>query len=736
MSKLNRIPCAAAALAILASSQPMGAAAQQATALPELTVATPKAQGATLERPAVSKPAEPTPAPSPAPAQTRAPSRPAPSAAAPAAPAAPVEAAAGLEQTDTVGGVPTNTIGTQVTVVTAADLARQQTRHVVDALRSLPGVQVASTGSVGSLAQVRLRGAEGRHTRVMIDGIEANTTKDAEFDFSNLLADDIERIEIIRGPMSALYGAGALGGTINIITKRSAGPLTATLRTEGGSFGTKDIAGRIAAGNSQGYIALSGQWRQTGGFNVAPEGNENDGTRIGNFGLAAGYKLTPSARLDVTLRHTDKRAEYDEFGSNFFRAPFQTADDANNVLRDKNTLAGVTLAWDSFGGALTQEVKGTYAASKADNTYASFPGGLVGTSGTSSDKGERLTGSYAATLRMRAPGIGLEHSLTGLVDTRRETFTPFSALGFGIYDADGRTHTREQSGAGAEWRGTFNNRLTVTAGARHDLNDTFDDVTTWRASLSYAATELGLRPHASVGKGSKLPGLYDQFGPSTASFQPNPNLQAETSRGYDVGIEWTTWGGRALFDVTYFAHDLQDKISLGFDPVTFRSTTINASGISKRQGVEVSARLSLSAAVSLGLAYTYTNAEQPDGSPEFRRAPHTGRADLRYTSLDGKLTAGLAVAYTGTKLDKAFFVTPAFDFRSSSVALDPFWLVTLAASYRLQPNLELYGRVENALDQKYQEVYGYNTAGIAAFVGMKVTFGPGASTGPGVNSPR
>ncbi len=696
MSYLKSLPPALLAALLAAISQ---AQAQAPTELPPIMIAPPKVQGATLERAPVAKSAEP---------------------AAVAAPATPSNAAAAPAQ-DSIAGVPADTIGTQVSVVTGADLRQQQVRHVPDALRALPGVQISSSGSTGSLTQIRIRGADGRHTRVLIDGIEANTTTNGEFDFSNLLAEDIERLEIIRGPMSGLYGAGALGGVINIITRAAKGPLSLLLRTEVGSFGTKDVTARLAAGNDTSYVALSGQWRQIDGFNIAPTGSETDATRLTNFALRAGVKLTATAQLDITLRHSDKRAQYDDFGAVISRTPFLTADDANNVLRDTSTLAGIALKWDAQGGALTQEIKGSYTSFSASNRFDPLicPFGPCVVNHTS-DNGERVTGGYSVTYRFDTPAIGLKQAITGLVEARRETYTPFSDFGFGG-DGDGLKRTRTQASAAAEWRGTFGDRLTVTAGARQDNNDNFQDFTTWRSSLSYAWRELGLRPHGSIGTGVKLPGMYDQFGPNTQDYKANPLLKPETSLGWDAGIEATLLNGRAVVDVTYFRSTLADKITGfgGFDPTDFKSFTTNDVGESIRRGVEVSSRYLLSPAISLGLAYTYTDARRPDGTPEFRRAPHSGRADVRNSFADGRGTASLAVSYNGQTPDRVF---QPFYAATETFKLPHYWLVSAAVSYRLQPNLEIFGRVENALNSQHQEIYGYSAAGVAVYAGVKVTF--------------
>ena len=154
-------------------------------------------------------------------------------------------------------GVPIEQIGAAVTVVTRKDLENRQIRYAADALRSLPGVEVSQSGGIGNLTQVRIRGAEANQTLVLIDGVEANNPTDGEFDFSNLATADIERIEIIRGPMSGVYGSSAVGGVINIITRGGRGPLTFTARAEGGSFDTGGTTVGMSAGNDKGYFAIS-----------------------------------------------------------------------------------------------------------------------------------------------------------------------------------------------------------------------------------------------------------------------------------------------------------------------------------------------------------------------------------------------------------------------------------------------------------------------------------------------
>ena len=198
------------------------------------------------------------------------------------------EVAPGDATAEAAGGVPADEVGSSVTVVTSADLKAQNIRHAADALRSLPGVSVNRSGGFGSLTQVRIRGAEGNHTLVLIDGIDAGDTSSGEFDFSNLLVEDIERIEVIRGGQSGIGGSKAIGGVINVITKNGKGPLTFTARAEGGSFNTREIAGRVSAGNDKFWFALSGNVRDFDGFNLSQRGSESDPWRLGTFNAKGG----------------------------------------------------------------------------------------------------------------------------------------------------------------------------------------------------------------------------------------------------------------------------------------------------------------------------------------------------------------------------------------------------------------------------------------------------------------
>jgi vitamin B12 transporter len=655
------------------------ATAQQPIALPGITI-----EGATLDK---GRPPPPQGGP---PAQL-------PASAAPAT------------TDETVLGVPAATIGNAVTIISGEDLRRQHIRNAADALRSLPGVAVNRQGGVGNFTQVRIRGAEANHTLVLIDGIVANNTADGEFDFSNLPAEEIERIEIIRGPMSSLYGSNAVGGVINIISRRGQGPLTASLATETGAFATKGAQTRLAGGNDKANLSLAYQWQQTNGFNIAPRGGEQDGSRLSTFSLRAGAKLMENVSLDVTLRNSEKRAERDGFGD--FSAPAgslaQAFDDASS-LTNSVFLAGANLKWDTLGGNLSHEFKATHngtTTTDSDRTFLS----------SSKNISDADSFAYVATYRLDSPAIWGKHSLSALVEKDDERFTPEGTF------ADGRTRERGRLSFAGEWRGGFANRLFLTAGVRRDDNDNFQDFTTWRAALSLPLPEFQVRPHASVGTAVKLPTMFEQFG-TDQFFSPNPSLRPEQSFGWDAGLEATLFGGKASLDVTYFNANLTDKID-GFvataTPGVF--TAVNLQGESTRQGVEIAARVRLASNLTWGAAYTFTEARNPNGELETRRPPHAARTDLSYGFAGGRGSANLAVIYNGSMEDVGF-VLPFFN-PQPRVGLPPYWLVNAAASYKLEPGVEVFARVENLLDQHYQESFGFDAAPLAAFAGVKLTFG-------------
>lgn len=672
--------------------------------LPAVTV-----EGATLTKPAVRKPRKSAPAaPS---AATSAPPPPAATASGDAgsppefsAEAANVEGAeaAGVETQSNVG-IPADKIGTSVSVVTRAEIEGRQLRTVADALRGLPGVSVSQQGGTGNLTVVRIRGAESNHTLVRIDGVEANSTIDGLFDFSNLDTDDIERVELLRGPQSGIYGSSALSGVINIVTSDGRGPIRARGRVEGGSFGTKDVAAQVGGGTDRAHASFSVHRRETDGFNIAPFGSEDDGSDLTTFAFKGGVVVFDNLKITGGYRQSELNGDRDGFRG-FDANGFNIANDDLSTFKSAVKLGHVAATLDTLGGDWIHTVNATYRETDTEDTDRSFGSTFANLID------ERWTYGYTTTYRLQSPSTpGVRHFVTGLIEQAEEEFQQPTSANFQT--------ERSRLGLAGEVRGEYFDTLFLTGTVRRDDNDTFDDYTSWRTHAALKVPDTPFRLHSSVGTGVKYPSFAELFG-TFFRFTPNPDLVPETSLGWDAGIETTLFGGRGVIDVTYYNATLENEITEDFSQFPL-ITAVNLDGESTRQGIEVSGRYLITDGLSVGATYTYLEAEDPNGREEIRRAPHSGRADVSYAFLNGRGLFTLAANYNGSMLDVAFNL---FDPTIDRIGLDDYWLVTAAASYKLTDGVEIYGRVENLLDTDYQENFGYETAGVAAYAGLKFSY--------------
>ena len=688
---------ASAAWSAIALVLAASAACAQETRLPGIVV-----EGATLSRPPV-RAASPVATPQ----------------------AASAQAAEAPATEDGDAGVPLSEVGSSVTVVTGAQLRDRQVRTAAEALQSLPGVHVSRNSTPASVTEVRIRGAENNHTLVLIDGVPANDPTSGAYDFSDLSTADIERIEVIRGAQSVIYGSGAVGGVINIVTRSGRGPARVTIATEVGSFGTRDLAIGASGGSERVWGALSYNARYANGFNVAPFGSEKDNSRLETFAFRGGVQVIPGLVIDGSLRLSRKAGERDGFDG----APgtLATAVDDASRFTGNVLLGSVRARWETFGGALTHEFRTTYNETKTTDTDMLFPASPF----LSKYDAVARTHSYLATLKLPGDPAFLTHTVAGLAEWNEESFTPLGDF------TDGVRRSRDRFAFAGEWRGTFARQLHLTAGIRHDDNSAFEDFTSWRGTAAWQvpgmAPGVGLRPHASIGTGFKAPTFFEQFGSIPSFFTPNPNLTPEETSGWDAGIELSLWRGRLVFDVTYFSAELENKIAPnpGFVP-----TLINLPGVSHRDGIEVSAKYRVLPGMTVGATYTYLDATDPDGTREVRRPPHAGRVDVDAAFADGRGRFHFAAIYNGRRDDLAFRVGPTpFDpWTNEIVGLDAIWRLSTAVSYKIRPDLEVFGRIENLLDDRGQEVFGFAQPGIAAYAGLRLTFGGeagpiGASTG-------
>ena len=610
--------------------------------------------------------------------------------------------------------VTTDLLGSSVSVVTRQDLDHQQTRYAADALRGVPGVSVSRTGGFAGLSQVRIRGGEANHTLVLIDGVEANQATNGEFDFSNMPAEGIERIEVIKGPQSGLVGSNAIGGVVNIITRRGEGPLSIQLKSEYGSMQTRDVAAIVSGGNAQMHGAMTFASRTSNGFNIAPFGDEADFAKSQLFAFKGGARPFENFSLDFTARRTIKQGGRDD-DAEFPVGGFSTQTDTASRFKWNVLLMGMEAKLDTFDRAWTHAFRASTNRTSYEDT-ADTPAFFNVYRDTSSV--EKL--AYLSTLRFATePVLSARHTVTAMIENERETYTAVST--------DNEKRERARVNTALEWRGVFLDALALGATVRRDDNQAMQDFTTWRSSASLKLPPalqgaLVVRPHTSIGTGVKYPTMFELYGFIPTFFTPNPNLLAETSTGWDAGLETTWWGGRAVVDVTWFSADVENKISgpLGGPPV-------NLTGVSHHQGIETTARFQLMGNVTLALGHTWLDARDNVGLSELRRPSSSASGTLTAGFSEGQGKVSVSARYTGTSVDQGFrlgegdfFGFKFTTFNPERVQMDDYWLIGLSASYKIQPNVELFGRVENLLDTRYQEVFGYENAGAAVYGGIKI----------------
>lgn len=601
---------------------------------------------------------------------------------------------------------PLKAVGSAIDVFNAEDIAARPRFEVSDLLRQLPGVSVNRSGQRGAQTQVRLRGAEANHTLVLINGIEVgDPVTGGEFDFANLLTDDVERIEVLRGPQSALYGAQAIGGVINIITAQGQGAPKYKVEAQGGSFGTYSVSGTARVGGSNYGLAGSVAYLDSAGISQAIGAAEKDGYHNLTLNTRGHFEVSDIASFSLALRYVDSYGESDSQDFVFGSPTQGLLVDSDNTRTSETFYGKATGNLSLFNGAWEHIA----SAALTDVTSNNFSGGAFsfGTYGQKIDLSYQTNFAYA-------PADGkLAHTLTGYVQLKDETFENKS----GFPGPQNQRKSTQDMGYVAEYRLDIVDQVFLSSAVRYDDNDLFKNETTYRFSAAWQIPKTGLKMRASYGTGVSKPGFFELFGFDPTSFVGNPNLKPEKSKGWDVGADFVTANNRASISLTYFSADLTDEIFTDFGVFPF--TVRNQTGKSTRDGVEVSARYAATDNLNFAASYTYTDAKDDAGLQEVRRPKHIASASGFYRFMNGRANVGLSLDYNGKSQDVVF--TPTIP--SGKTTLDDYVLATASASYAVTEQIEVFGRIENLFDQRYQEVFSYNTMGLGAYAGLRVRLG-------------
>ncbi len=609
---------------------------------------------------------------------------------APAAPqAADVRRAEPVVVTATRSEEPLEQTGASVTVIPEEAMRVQEYRAVEEPLRTVPGVQVQTSGSPGKLSTIRIRGANPTQVQVLIDGVRVKSLTSGDFDFADLTLDAIERIEVLRGPQSTLYGADAIGGVVHVITKRGQGPPSGFLDFEAGNYETF----RERAGVS----GSTGAWSYSLGVSRLDFGGQfdNDEHDLTSVNGRVGYALPNKGELSLTGRFQDGHRGI----------PFATVfPDFDPNRNQDDQLWLLSLEWRQPWTSIWEH---TLRVSGVDETLV-----------FKDEPDPAHPFGFRSDISTRRFETEWYHAITPV---------PWNTLTLG---AEYRNETGEVKGSFDEtvdsWAFVLQDqlrlfdRLFLTGGVRYDGNSVFEDKATARVALSYLLKATDTRLKGSWGQGFRAPTFNELFFPPFAPCPAfgNPNLRPEESDSWDAGVEQHLWERRVRLGATYFRNDFTDLIqSTLVDPANFCFQAQNV-GKARTQGVEVEASVQPVDGLILALAYTYTDSEdRTTGDPLRRIAPNQLAATATWEPWTGLTLSGEVLVLSSQ------FEAP------GQPRNDGYTVVNAAAAYRLPfrrwgplSNITVHVRATNLFNEDYSEVAGFPALGTHVVAGLRATF--------------
>lgn len=623
--------------------------------------------------------------------------------------------------------IPVTQVTSAVEVIKGEELEKRKIKTVIDGLRLSSGVFATSSGGPGTEATVKMRGAFARHTLVMIDGVIVNSPTTGAYDFANLTAENIDRIEILRGAQSMLYGSDAIGGVINIYTKKGTGKPTASAFMEYGSFATFREGGHISGAKGPFDFAASVSRWDTSSFsaiNYRRGAFERDGFHNWQVSAKVGASLPKDGRVEFNLRWYDSRSSFDGFADSGAPADVFGARSTNRNL----ILNGM---WEQ---PLTSWWTTKLTLSQANERLLS----QSGTVGFNLNTRQLITANPASCFPNFDTCFSPFSSDLEILNRRLEWQNNFQIGKFVLLTAGYQLRREEGDAAGffggaqpartissnagfAQAQINLWDRLFLTAGGRHDNYNTFDDATTYRVTGGYNIKETGTRFRGSYASGFKVPTLNDLF------FQGfgNPNLKPEKSLSMDLGVEQSLFSDRLQLSAGYFWNRFQNLIQFASGgtlcpPVTFGFCPINVAD-AKTQGWEFGFRAKILQGLEVRGQYTYTltrafdNSLNPLGGD--KRLPRwpidQATVGFTYQPID-PLRLNVDYRFVGARNNNLS--------NSPGEKLGVFNVVNLSASYDVTKNWQAYVRVDNLFNEKYEEIFLFGTPGRSIFGGVRVNY--------------
>lgn len=589
--------------------------------------------------------------------------------------------------------VPLSKVASSVTVIDEQQIKRQNKATVSELLRQVPGVTLATNGTSGQTTRVFMRGTNSNHVLVMIDGMMVNDPSDPgnAFDFSNLTTESVERIEVLRGPQSTLYGSQAIGGVINIITKKGEGAPTSSAYAEYGSYNTNRIgansSGRI--GNTSYSFGLS-QYHTSGISALAKKagGIERDASDMYTLSLNLESQLSDNFTAKGNFRYNRNNTEFDSPGG--FTRPADDPDPVNDSRQFNGRVAGELSLYD---GVWTQELGYSLLDLNRSQITEYFDAMFMAHFGRQNYQGRRDTFDWIHRIRPDE-----DHLLTIGTETWDESFKTDT-----ISTVDVRNHA-----VFADHQFNIGDSFFMNNGVRLDFHETFGRQFTWKVAPGYLIEQTGTRLKTSYGTGFKAPSLSQLYDPSSG----NLNLNPETSKGWDAGFEQTLFDDKVTFGATYFKNHLTQLISFSPAP-PFVGLNI---GKARTEGVESTLSIRPVEEWTISASHVYTLSQDRSSNQELLRRPkHQANLSTMYDySEQGDV--GMNVRYSSQRRDIDI------NFPFGRVDVKSFTTVDVFTNYEVKPGVTVYGRADNLLDKEYEEVFSYGTLGRTFYVGVKSSF--------------
>jgi len=648
----------------------------------------------------------------------------------------------------TTAVTPSEQSASSVTVITADDIAAQQRLTVPDALAAVPGLNVVQTGGPGGQTSVFIRGTNSNHVKVLIDGIDMSdpSNPNASFDFGQLLTGDIERIEILRGPQSGLYGSDAIGGVISITTKSGSGPPKVTLSAEGGSFGTTNERASLSGSQANFNYVFNVQHFQsiatpvTPSYDLAPGETANPNFYNNwTYSTKLGYNVTDNLAVNVVGRYTDSNLRFT--GDDFVDfAPFSFAEPLQSTQLDHQFYGRAELVWSptaTFKNFFGVNYTNSWTWNFDPNMDTGVPSPVVNPPFV--NLGTRVEEDYRGELQV-APGQLLLFGVQDQNETLRTNSSSFTDP-ITFDETFFTTNAERRNDAGwLELQNQLTQQFYLVSNVRYDANEDFGDHTTFRIAPVYLVPITDTKLLASYGTGFKAPPLEDLFVNFPPFFVANPNLKPEESAGWDVGFEQPIANDSFRFGSTYFRNDIRNLIEVALSPTPGVETLANVNTASTF-GAENFAAWQVNKYLNLRADYTYTVAKADD-VPNCTSPPCSGQQLLRRPKNKASLTANwlatdrllvsATLLYVGPWWDitRQIFPTPTDPFGTNLYVKAPgFTTVNLAANYALRDDVTLFARIDNLFNKQYEDPLGFLRPGFGIFGGIRFTAGGAPSSG-------